>query len=201
MNLKNCDGCNQPAFDLALTTYGLCQTCEARMTHRVVLYAIFPDEVCRIDVTDAATADLHALIFDVEDDNGTFIYRHEMILQTSNKPTGHGVPMELPERCDCGCHPSPRVNMEMDGYKPILCCDCPDVTQVILVAFEVHGDTMENAQVRLMQLMPPTAQPDGVECWWIAMDGRHDGSDCDSAVFVPMGEQSKWTTAVKAVTS
>jgi hypothetical protein len=60
---------------------------------------------------------------------------------------------------------------------------------VFLVAFTVHGQTRDQAQDRLMaQLVPvlrghnPTSP---VESWWVAEDDRRDGSDCDSAVFVP----------------
>jgi hypothetical protein len=36
----------------------------------------------------------------------------------------------------------------------------------------------------------PGAEDSPIDCWWIAEDDRHDGSDNDSAVFVPRGAQS-----------
>lgn len=36
----------------------------------------------------------------------------------------------------------------------------------------------------------PDTQDRTVDCWWIAEDDRHDGSDNDSAIFVPRGSQS-----------
>lgn len=65
------------------------------------------------------------------------------------------------------------------------------MAHTILVAFCVTGcDSMEEAQRQLMRQLPSPDHPgvDGIECWWIAEDERHDGSDCDSAVFVDMGK-------------
>jgi hypothetical protein len=38
---------------------------------------------------------------------------------------------------------------------------------------------------------------DLITSWWIAEDERYDGSDNDSAVFVPMGQQTYWATKVR----
>jgi len=57
----------------------------------------------------------------------------------------------------------------------------------ILVAFTVYAPTREDAQHRLMRLLPQPSR-DGIgtlDCWWIAEDDRIDGSDNDSAMFVP----------------
>lgn len=68
----------------------------------------------------------------------------------------------------------------------------------ILVAFTVHAPTVELAQQRLMVRLPGGV-PDlnHVDSWWIAEDERYDGSDNDSAVFVPKGEQEKWHRKVE----
>lgn len=73
----------------------------------------------------------------------------------------------------------------------------------IIVAFVVHADTRDQAQRMLMPMLPrgPVAGQlweaggEYIDSWWIAEDDRLDGSDCDSAVFVPMGTQS-WRRAV-----
>lgn len=71
------------------------------------------------------------------------------------------------------------------------------MAHTILVAFAVNGDTRESAQRALMQRLPdPESDCHAViDCWWIAEDDRTDGSDDDSAVFVPMGMQA-WFEAV-----
>ena len=71
---------------------------------------------------------------------------------------------------------------------------------VILVAVGVRGRTREAAERALHQVMPrPSSGPHAlVECWWIAEDDRHDGSDNDSAIFVPKGSQDQGDAAVRA---
>lgn len=68
---------------------------------------------------------------------------------------------------------------------------------VILVAFQVEAETSEGAQQDLMRWLPKPGDPDrdGLSCWWIAEDDRIDGSDNDSAIFVPKGCQE--TTRVE----
>ena len=68
----------------------------------------------------------------------------------------------------------------------------------ILVAFTVYAPDWIAAQKQLMRQLPHPDHPgvDGIDCWWIAEDQREDGSDNDSAVFVPMGEQEQWRRAV-----
>jgi hypothetical protein len=63
---------------------------------------------------------------------------------------------------------------------------------VILVAFEVAGNSRTDAQVALLTRLP---RPDdgGVIAWWIAEDDRIDDTDNNSAVFVPKGEQQATT--------
>jgi len=74
----------------------------------------------------------------------------------------------------------------------------PDPAHTILVAFTVHAPTMEQAQARLMRQLPSPDHPgvDGIDSWWIAEDERYDGSDNDSAVFVPKGKQVTWQMEV-----
>lgn len=59
---------------------------------------------------------------------------------------------------------------------------------VILVAFDVLAYSREQAHQRLLEAL---GRPDNnpIESWWVAEDDRTDGSDNDSAVFVPFGEQ------------
>lgn len=70
----------------------------------------------------------------------------------------------------------------------------------ILVAFTVYAPTWEQAQARLMRQLPSPDHPgvDGIDSWWIAEDERYDGSDNDSAVFVPMGKQLAWRMEVES---
>ena len=75
----------------------------------------------------------------------------------------------------------------------------PDPAHTILVAFTVHATTMEQARHRLMVQLPGGV-PDlnHVDSWWIAEDERYDGSDNDSAVFVPKGKQVVWQMEVES---
>lgn len=68
----------------------------------------------------------------------------------------------------------------------------------ILVAFTVYAPDFIAAQRQLMRQLPSPGHPgvDGIDSWWIAEDGRIDGSDNDSAVFVPMGKQVVWQMEV-----
>jgi hypothetical protein len=61
------------------------------------------------------------------------------------------------------------------------------MAHTILVAFAVNAETREEAQRILMERLP---RPEGdchkaIDCWWIAENDRIDGSDNDSATFVP----------------
>jgi hypothetical protein len=77
---------------------------------------------------------------------------------------------------------------------------------VILVAFEVSSvGGRKEAELRLQSNLPrPSGRPDTevdnwwLDCWWVAEDDRYDGSDNDSAVFVPVGKQRKWAAKVAA---
>lgn len=55
---------------------------------------------------------------------------------------------------------------------------------VVLVAFTVLASSFEQANYQMVDWLP---KPDQriVESWWVAEDTRFDGSDCESAVFVP----------------
>lgn len=77
----------------------------------------------------------------------------------------------------------------------------------ILIAFVVHGTDRADAQRELMLRLPdpvsdkywPSVGPhEVIDSWWIAEDDRIDGSDNDSAVFVPMGSQQ---AAVRSLTA
>ena len=67
---------------------------------------------------------------------------------------------------------------------------------VVLVAFTVHADGMEQAQKQLMSQLPSCKDNPGVagiDSWYIAMDERHDGTtpaDGWSAAFQPPGYSS-----------
>ena len=159
MNLTPCDGCQQAAFDLHLTRYGLCLDCEAKMTHRVVIYAVSDDESIRLDITEQWLDETEYQIADLEADNFEWTIRHEMVLTVTAEPKRR--------------------------------------SHVVLVAFEVEGVSMANAQANLERVLPHPADTLDVECWWVAMDERYDRSDNDSAVFVPMGQQNMWTSLVR----
>ena len=60
-------------------------------------------------------------------------------------------------------------------------------SETILVAFCVMAKDRAEAQRLLMNRLPdPEADCHNViDCWWIAEEDRIDGSDNDSAVFVP----------------
>jgi hypothetical protein len=59
----------------------------------------------------------------------------------------------------------------------------------ILVAFTVEGESMRDAQESLMRRLVPQLQSRDLSSpvieWWIAEDERYDGSDLESAVFIP----------------
>lgn len=64
------------------------------------------------------------------------------------------------------------------------------MSTIVLVAFEVCADDMEDAQQQLMDKLLPNAPfsreyTEWLDSWWIAMDERYDRSDLESAVFVP----------------
>ena len=73
-------------------------------------------------------------------------------------------------------------------------------THTFLVAFEVNapnGDlTRQGAERDLLRALPSpgdhlSAYHDAhLECWWVAEDDRHDGSDNDSAIYVHPGKQA-----------
>lgn len=66
----------------------------------------------------------------------------------------------------------------------------------ILVAFCVNADTREAAQRLLMRRLPRCDADfhTTIDSWWIAEDDRVDGSDNDSAVFVPYRAPAPTTT-------
>lgn len=65
---------------------------------------------------------------------------------------------------------------------------------IILVAFQVKAESLEQAHVDLLfdlERIPLIVNDDytGVHGWWVAEDNRMDGSDEDSAIFVRKGSQ------------
>jgi len=71
------------------------------------------------------------------------------------------------------------------------------MSHVILVAFEVYGDDEQTAQEHLMAALPrPEPVTRDLECWWVAEDQRFDRSDCESAVFVPLGMTQRQARAI-----
>lgn len=75
----------------------------------------------------------------------------------------------------------------------------------ILVAFDLEvrdgyenlpRSVVEHALTRLLPRSGDSLYDQGpghfgqVDSWWVAEDDRHDGSDRDSAIFVPMGTQT-----------
>ena len=76
---------------------------------------------------------------------------------------------------------------------------------VFLVAVSVESDDREQAEKYLHTVLPKPAGiaeegvPHYVDSWWIAEDDRHDGSDNDSAIFVPMGEQEEAKDALASI--
>lgn len=61
------------------------------------------------------------------------------------------------------------------------------MTHTILVAFAVNATDRAEAQRLLMQRLPNPESDfhEVIDCWWIAEDDRIDGSDNDSAFFIP----------------
>jgi hypothetical protein len=61
--------------------------------------------------------------------------------------------------------------------------------QVVLVAFQVEAESMAEAQQELASdiVLLPGDRDSSVVAWWFAEDERYDGSDYESAVFIPEG--------------
>lgn len=62
---------------------------------------------------------------------------------------------------------------------------------VILVAVNIAAPTRQEAVSSLGSFLS------GVPEWWVAEDDRTDGSDNDSAVFVPYGKQLEYQSIVQ----
>lgn len=71
-----------------------------------------------------------------------------------------------------------------------------DNEHTILAAFTVKAPSWEQAQRRLMRWFGPLTttmtESSGITSWWIAEDVRYDGSDNDSAQFVPGSGAHHW---------
>jgi len=68
----------------------------------------------------------------------------------------------------------------------------PSDEHIVLMAFHMVAPSMKDAQIALGCMLPEVGHmfDDGehkgkLEAYWTAMDERYDGSDCDTAVFVP----------------
>lgn len=70
-------------------------------------------------------------------------------------------------------------------------------THTILVAVEISAPTADQAEEWLAERLRHGIGYHAV--WWIAEDDRHDGSDNDSAIFVPMGSQTRFARFVTSV--
>ena len=68
---------------------------------------------------------------------------------------------------------------------------------MFLVAIVVEGQQRANAELTLHDGLK-ILTGGHVSEWWVAEDDRRDGSDNDSAVFVPKGEQQAWTDVITA---
>lgn len=71
----------------------------------------------------------------------------------------------------------------------------------VLVAYCVESDTPEHAQEILLADLPNVRDHKHpyLDCWWLAEDASVDGSDNDSAVFVPYGMQSEGRALVQSL--
>lgn len=77
-----------------------------------------------------------------------------------------------------------------------------DQEYVVLVAISVGGcSAFEDAHHVVMDTLRPLIRDNGgpLESWWIAEDERYDGSDNDSAVFVPIGTQRAFSDMIAAL--
>jgi len=77
---------------------------------------------------------------------------------------------------------------------------------VLMVAFDLRGRSAEDVHYWLQERMPhgDSEYEDAnrgeirLDSWWVANDERFDGSDCDSAVFVSMGNQKAARALLRA---
>lgn len=56
---------------------------------------------------------------------------------------------------------------------------------IIIVAYDVYGDTRAEAMDTLMAVLPKHEDHPSIDSWWIAEDDRRDRSDNDAAIFIP----------------
>lgn len=73
-----------------------------------------------------------------------------------------------------------------------------ETEHTVLVAFTVYGHDHRDAMATLVPLLPSVDEipEETVTSWWFAEDDRIDGSDTDSAIFVPPGEAWRISTAL-----
>ena len=79
------------------------------------------------------------------------------------------------------------------------------MTNIILVAFDVDSLSRDGAHLALQRMLPKPGTDEMVgdervvlDSWWVAEDDRKDGSDNDSAVFVPPGTQHQVSSHLAA---
>ena len=71
--------------------------------------------------------------------------------------------------------------------------------EVFLVALVVRGPHQRaSAEWQMHDGLQAIMASEHIHEWWVCEDDRRDGSDNDSAVFVPKGEQVRWTSIVHA---
>lgn len=68
--------------------------------------------------------------------------------------------------------------------------------RTFLVAVVAHEEK-DVHDFLLASRLGPAHEDSLIDCWWMAEDDRQDGSDCDSAIFVPRGSQSDFAQMVR----
>lgn len=59
-------------------------------------------------------------------------------------------------------------------------------TFLVAVSAASHQDVHDFLKA---STLGPASEEGSIDCWWVAEDDREDGSDCDSAIFIPRGAQ------------
>lgn len=92
--------------------------------------------------------------------------------------------------------PSPNMGADAERHIPRHRSTQDDPEHTILVAFTVDAPDWEQANRQLMSALPHVEDlydgPSGITSWWVAEDVRFDGSDNDSASFVPGSGAANW---------
>jgi hypothetical protein len=73
---------------------------------------------------------------------------------------------------------------------------------VFMVALVVRGPhERASAEWQMHAGLASVMASEYIAEWWVCEDDRRDGSDNDSAVFVPKGTQVAWTEVIHATTT